>query len=102
MKAKYILGALAISVATFTACNKNNGCARSEAAIVRDFSASDSCGTVFELTEDGEYLEATNLNQFKNYEDGDLVWISYKATSGASECKLGEIVKIRCISDREF
>lgn len=102
MKFNYIFGLLFIGLISLVACKKNNGCARSEAAIVKDLSASDSCGTVFELVEDGTYLEATNLNQFRNYEDGDLVWVSYKATSGASECKLGEIVKIRCISEREF
>lgn len=102
MKFKYIFGLLSIALVSFSACNKHNGCAQSEAAIVNDFSDSDSCGTVFELVEDGTYLEATNLNQFKNYEDGDLVWISYKPTAGASECELGEIVKIRCVVDREF
>lgn len=101
MKAKHIFGILALGALTFTACNKNNGCSRSEKAIVYDLSDSDSCGIVFRL-EDGTYLEATNLNEFQAWEDGDLVWISHKETAGASTCGLGEIVRIRCVVPRDF
>jgi len=103
MKAKYIFGILAISTLTFAACNKNNGCSRSEKAVVKDFTASDSCGIVFQL-EDGTKLEPTNLAEFAGleYNHGDLVWISYKPASGASTCGLGEIVEIRCVSEREY
>jgi hypothetical protein len=101
MKAKYLLGLLVMTTISIAACKKNNGCSRSEKAWVVDLSDSDTCGIVFRL-EDNEYLEATNLSEFKEYGDGDLVWISYKSTSGASTCDLGEIVKIRCLSDREF
>ena len=92
---------LALATIAFSACNKNNGCARSEKATVLDFSDSDTCGLVFRL-EDGTYLEATNLNEFQAWEAGDLVWISHKETAGASTCGLGEVIQIRCVVAREF
>lgn len=104
MKLKHLFGILtigAISALSFTACKKNNGCARSEKGWVVDLSDSDTCGIVFRL-EDNTYLEATNLNEFQQFEDGDLVWISYKETAGASTCDLGEIVRIRCVVPRDF
>lgn len=101
MKVKLFVGILSLLAISFVACNKNNGCSRSEKAIVFDLSDADTCGIVFQL-EDGSYLEATNLNEFQTWEDGDLVWISYKKTSGASTCGLGEIVRIRCVVPREF
>ncbi len=101
MNIKYLFGILALVTLAFTSCNKNNGCSRSEKAIVHDFSDSDTCGIVFEL-DDGTYLEATNLNEFQAWEDEDLVWISHKETAGASTCELGEIVKIRCVVPRDF
>jgi len=103
MKAKYILGILAISTLTFASCKKNNGCSLSEKAIVKDFTDTDTCGIVFQL-EDGTKLEPTNLAEFAGleYNHGDLVWISYKPASGASTCGIGEIVEIRCVSEREY
>lgn len=103
MKAKYILGILAISTLTFASCKKNNGCYNSEKAKVRDFTSTDSCSIVFEL-EDGTKLEPTNLAEFASldYNEGDLVWLSYKPASGASTCGLGDIVEIKCVSEREY
>ncbi|MGB1104319.1 MAG: hypothetical protein ACPG21_11910 [Crocinitomicaceae bacterium] len=102
MKTKFALAFFALATLGVTACNKNNGCSRSEKAIVRDFSDSGTCGIVFELEGDGTYLEATNLSDFQKFEDGDLVFISHKETAGASTCGLGEIVYIRCVVPREF
>ena len=104
MKANYIAGILAVLAFSFAACKKNNGCSRSEKAVVKDFSESDSCGVIFELVEDGTKLEPINLPEFAglDYEHGDLVWISWKEASGASTCGLGEIVEIRCVSEREY
>lgn len=101
MTVKHIVGIIAVAALTFTACKKHNGCSRSESAVVLDLSDSDTCGIVFKLG-DGTILEATNLNEFQQWEDGDLVWISHKPTSGASVCGLGEIVHIRCVVPREF
>tara|TARA_B110000037_G_scaffold82340_1_gene98031 strand:+ start:12140 stop:12445 length:306 start_codon:yes stop_codon:yes gene_type:complete len=101
MKNKLVFGILALATIAFSACNKNNGCARSEKATVLDFSDSDTCGLVFRLG-DGTYLEATNLNEFQAWEAGDLVWISHKETAGASTCGLGEVIQIRCVVAREF
>lgn len=101
MKNKLIFGILALLTISFSACKKNNGCARSEKATVLDFSDSDTCGLVFKL-EDGTYLEATNLNEFQEWESGDLVWLSHKETAGASTCGLGEVIQIRCVVEREF
>lgn len=103
---KYILGALlALTVIPFLACEKKNGCPyNSEKATILDFSeASDTCGIVFEL-EDGTKLEAMNRNEFPSvdYTNGNWIWIKYKKTSGASTCGLGDIIRISCISDREF
>lgn len=102
MKTKYVFAFFALVTLGVTACNKNNGCSRSEKAVVRDFSDSDICGLVFELEDDGTYLEATNLSDFQKFEDGDLVFISHKESAGASTCGLGEIVYIRCVVPREF
>ncbi|MDA7803312.1 hypothetical protein N8987_01885 [Crocinitomix sp.] len=101
MKIKYLFGFLTLAALTFTACKKNNGCARSEKATVLDLSDSDSCGIVFKI-EDGTFLEAANLNEFQTFEGGDLVWISFKNTAGASTCGVGEVVEIRCVVPREF
>lgn len=101
MKLKYLFGGLALITVGFTACKKNNGCARSEQATVLDLSDSDSCGIVFKI-EDGTFLEGANLNEFQTFEDGDLVWISYKNTAGASTCGIGEVVHIRCVVPREY
>jgi hypothetical protein len=101
MKKKIVFGILALATISFSACDKHNGCARSEKATVFDFSDTDTCGIVFRL-EDGNYLEATNLNEFQAWEAGDLVWISHKETSGASTCGLGDVIQIRCVVAREF
>lgn len=101
MKIKNVIAAAFLGLLALSACKKNNGCARSEAAVVYDLSDSDTCGIVFRL-EDGTYLEATNLNEFQKWEDGDLVWISTKETSGASVCGIGEVIEIRCVVPREF
>jgi hypothetical protein len=103
MKNYLILGSVFAAVLSLTACAKNNGCpASSEKAKVRVFE-DDSCGTIFELT-DGTKLEPTNLSEFQvlEYQEGMLVWLKYRATSGASRCGLGDIVRLKCISEREF
>ncbi len=107
MKTRLLFGTLFIAAISFTSCNKHNGCSFSEKAWVRDFSdtgtETDTCGIVFEL-EDGTKLEPTNLAEFSgmDFEEGKLVWISYKEASGASTCGIGDIVKIRCVVDREY
>jgi len=104
MKKILFLGMLASTVLVFSACKKNNGCSQSEKAVVRDFSeTSDTCGILFQL-EDGTKLEPNNLTEYPlmNYEEGELVWLSYKAASGTSICGLGDVVKIKCISEREY
>ena len=105
MKTRLIFALLFIASLSFTSCKKNNGCARSEKAWVVDYSYTDTCGIVFKL-EDGTKLEPTNLAKFQGggleFLDGDLVWLSYKEADGASTCGLGDIVEIRCVSEREY
>ncbi|MCB9222664.1 MAG: hypothetical protein R2780_12375 [Crocinitomicaceae bacterium] len=104
MKKLLLVGIVSTAVLSLTACNKNNGCPNSsEKATIRDFTDSDSCGILFQL-EDGTKLEATNLSEFPaiNYEEGQLVWVKYKPASGASTCGLGEIVRLKCVSEREY
>ncbi|MBI3136768.1 MAG: hypothetical protein HYZ14_18990 [Bacteroidetes bacterium] len=104
MKMKYLFGALAISALVFASCGKKTGgCYKGEKAVVKDFSDSDTCGIVFQL-EDGTKLEPTNLAEFKgiDYTNGSLVWVSYKPASGASTCGIGEIVELRCVSERDY
>jgi hypothetical protein len=104
MNAKYIFGILAVSALSFTSCGKKTGgCFKGEKAVVKDFTDSDSCGIVFQL-EDGTKLEPTNLSNFQgiDYSHGSLVWVSYKPASGASTCGLGEIVELKCVSEREY
>lgn len=103
MKKYLFLGSLFAAVISFTACSKKNGCpGSSEKATVRVFE-SDSCGTLFQI-EDGTKLEPTNLSEFQvlDYEEGMWVWVKYKPASGASKCGLGDIVKLQCVSEREF
>ncbi|MCG8576886.1 MAG: hypothetical protein MI810_18540 [Flavobacteriales bacterium] len=105
MRIAGIIGMFAVVVIAFSSCKRNNGCSWSEKAIVEDWSeGNDTCGIVFRLVESGEKVEPTNLASFSNltYEHGDLVWLSHKKVSGASTCGLGEVVKIRCIAEREF
>jgi hypothetical protein len=104
MKKGIFIGVLALATLTFTACNKNNGCPNSSVkAVVWDLD-NDSCGVVFQLVEDNSFVEATNRSEFPGlaYDNGQLIWLKYKKTSGASTCGLGEIVRINCISEREF
>lgn len=104
MNAKYIFGILLLSGIALTSCGKKTGgCYKGEKAWVKDFSDSDTCGILFKL-EDGTYLEPTNLIEFPgiNYTEGQLVWVSYKETSGASLCGLGEIVELKCVTEREY
>ena len=102
---KLLFTALIFSASTlFLACNKNNGCPNnSEKAVIQDYTDSDSCDYIFRL-EDGTKLEPTNRSEFPNinYEDGQLIWLKYKEASGASICGQGEIIEIKCISEREF
>ncbi|MEX1002084.1 MAG: hypothetical protein WDZ35_08210 [Crocinitomicaceae bacterium] len=96
-----VVGAVMISVSS---CNKNNGCPNnSEKAFVRDYTDSDTCGILFQL-EDGTKLEPINRSEFPNinYEDGQLIWLKHKEASGASICGMGEIIEIKCVSEREF
>ncbi|MEO9531667.1 MAG: hypothetical protein ABJG68_12880 [Crocinitomicaceae bacterium] len=104
MKKYLILGSIVAGFAALTACNKNNGCPNSsEKATVRVFEDNDSCDVLFQL-EDGTKLEPTNLSEFQvlDYEEGMWVWVKYKPASGASKCGLGDIVKLKCVSEREF
>jgi hypothetical protein len=104
MKKVLLVGFVFGTVLSFTACNKNNGCPNnSEKARVRDFSETDTCGIVFEL-EDGTKLEPTNMSEFPtiNYEEGQLIWVKYKPASGASTCGIGDIVTLKCVSEREY
>ena len=100
---KLALLTLLIGSLSIISCKKNNGCARSEKGWIRDLSDSDTCGVLIEL-EDGTKLEPTNWTEHNplSWSNGDLVWVSYKEASGASLCNTGEIVKLRCISSREF
>lgn len=103
MNAKYIFGILAVSALVISSCGKKTGgCAKGEKAVVKNFD-NDSCDILFKL-EDGTYLQPTNLSNFQSleYNDGDLVWVSYKETSGASLCGMGEIVEMKCIAEREY
>lgn len=103
MRKTFLFAAFIAGALSFTACNKHNGCSRSEKAWVRDFT-NDTCGIVFEL-EDGTKLEPTNLAEFQNqleFTEGALIWLSYKDVDGASTCGLGEIIEIRCVAEREY
>jgi len=104
MNSKIIFGALSLSALLITSCGKDTGgCVGGEKAVVKDFTDSDTCGIVFQL-EDGTKLEPTNLAEFSGmtFENGDLLWVSYKDASGASTCGIGEIVKMKCINTREY
>lgn len=103
MKIKSIVIIFALAGLFTISCKKNNGCAKSEKAVVFDFSDSDTCGIVFQL-EDGSYVEPSNLSEYSALEltDGKLIWLSWKETSGASLCGIGTIGEIKCISDREY
>lgn len=94
---------------SFFACDdKNELCSPSTRATVKDLSALDGCGFVFEL-EDGSRLEPlilftfaadpTNpLYQFE-FVDGKKVKISYEQVNNASSCMAGEVVRITCIEE---
>lgn len=104
MKKLLLIGLVSTAILSITSCEKKNGCPHnSEKAMVRDFTDSDSCGIVFQL-EDGTKLEPTNLSeyQFINYEEGQLIWVKYKPAAGASTCGLGDIVRLTCVSEREY
>ena len=104
MKKLLLVSVVSIAALGMTACNKKNGCPNnSEKAVVRDFSDTDTCGIVFQL-EDGTKIEPTNRSEFPsiNYQEGQLIWVKYKPASGASTCGLGDIVKLKCISEREY
>ncbi|MCH2233845.1 MAG: hypothetical protein MK078_06285 [Crocinitomicaceae bacterium] len=94
----FVLGSL-----VFIGCQKYNGCTRAQKAWIRDYSESDTCGVLIEL-EDGTKLEPTNWTEHNpnSWSDGDLIWVSYKESSGASKCNTGEIVTLKCVSEREF
>ncbi|MBD3637306.1 MAG: hypothetical protein HUJ25_08145 [Crocinitomicaceae bacterium] len=104
MKKLFVIGVMATALVSVTACNKNNGCPNnSEKAKIRDFTDSDSCNYVIQL-EDGTKLEPNNISEYQNVnlEEGQLVWVKYKEASGASTCGMGDIVTIKCLSEREF
>ena len=104
MKKLLIIGVMVSAAVAITGCNKNNGCPNnSEKATIVDSTANDSCGILIKLS-DGTKLEPTNLSEypFVNLEQGQLVWVKYKEAAGASTCGLGDIVKLKCLSEREF
>jgi hypothetical protein len=104
MKKTFVLSAILTVVIALGSCNKNNGCPNSsDKAVVRDFTDSDTCGIVFQL-EDGTKLEPMNLSEFQTLElfEGQWIWLKYKNESGSSTCQLGDVVRIQCISEREF
>jgi hypothetical protein len=104
MKKTLLLGAIFTSILAITSCTKNNGCPNSsDKAIVRDFTSIDTCGIVFEL-EDGSKVEPMNLSEWQAFEfvDDQLVWLKFKNVSGQSTCQLGDVVRIQCVSEREF
>lgn len=107
-KSLLALTGLFIIATSVVSCKRHNGCNWSEEGTIRDYSnptdiEHDTCGIVIEL-EDKTKLEPTNLASFPDleYNDGDLVWVSYKETDGASTCGIGKIVKLRCIVHRNF
>lgn len=106
MKKLFVIGGMVLGLVSMTACNKNNGCPNnSEKARIRDFTDSTACDWIIQLDSDNTKLQPTNLSEypFLNLEENQLVWIKYKETSGASQCDLNQtVVKIKCISEREF
>ena len=107
MKKSLVIIGIAGIFTVFGSCKRHEGCNFSEKAWVEDYSLpgsdDDTCGVVFRL-EDGVKLEPINLPSFPhlNYNEGDLVWISWKETEGVSTCGLGPIVKIRCVEARPY
>jgi hypothetical protein len=104
MKKTFILGTLLMATLAVVSCNKNNGCPNSsDKAIVRDFTDIDTCGIVFQL-EDGTKVEPMNLSEFQSFElfEGQWIWLKFKKVSGTSTCQLGDVVRIQCMSEREF
>lgn len=103
MKRTY-LGLIALSLIAFASCGKKTGgCFKGEKAWVEDYTQSDSYTIVFKL-EDGKKIEAINLSEYSqmNFQQGDLLWLSYKPASGASTCGLGEVVELKCVAEREY
>ena len=98
-----------LSFIGLAACKRNEGCNWTEKAWIEDYSQPGTqyytCGIVIRL-EDGTRLEPVNLSKFESstdpFQDGDLVWVSYKKTSGSSTCGMGEVVKLRCIPRRPY
>ncbi len=94
-KVVYIILLISLSLS----CQKA-ACEGAVKAEFKDLSGLDGCGMLIELG-NGKRLEPLNLNEFNiDAQDGKKIWVKYEKADGASVCMAGEIIKIKCISDR--
>ncbi len=96
-----ILSVLLLSLVLATgSCKKEEACADGQKGIFKNFTGLDGCGWMIEL-ENNKVIEPSNLNEFMiQPEENKKIWVTYESAPLASICMVGEVVYIKCISER--
>jgi hypothetical protein len=81
-------------------CKKESSCNDGEKGVFKNLTGLDGCGWVIEL-ENKSVIEPSNLQDFMIIpHENKKIWVTYESAPLASICMVGEIVLIKCISDR--
>lgn len=81
-------------------CKKEEKCPDGVKGTFKNLTGLDGCGWVIEL-EDKSVIEPSNLSEFIiSPEEGKPIWLSYESAALASICMVGEIVVVKCITER--
>ncbi len=102
MKKTTLILIILISVLTFCfeSCTKNNVCDQAVKGVFKDYTGLDGCGWVIVL-EDNSVIEPSNLQDFMIIpQENKKIWLSYENAPLASICMVGQVVIIKCISER--
>lgn len=99
-KYKIGLSFIIIIILSIGSCKKTSPCDHGIKGTLKNYTGLDGCGWMIELN-DGSVIEPSNLNDFMIIPaENKKIWVSYESAPLASICMVGEIVIIKCISER--
>ena len=81
-------------------CKEKSSCDQGVKGVFKDFTGLDGCGWIIEL-EDKSVIEPSNLQDFMIIpRENKKIWVTYENAPLASICMVGQVVLVKCISER--
>lgn len=98
---KSILYIVLLIFAGLASCTKPKNCENAVKAEITDETGIGGCGWIIVLKDD-KSVEPKNIEDFDfTPVDGMKIWVSYYiVTTGGTNCMMGDVVTINCISER--